>query len=414
MKVQEILSACSTEPSRYEPDASPAQGHLGELDLLAEDGRLPGISGSSEAGAPNTELMRPASPRMDRNFASRRGGNLSFSRLAISSAVVLLRLLPFLFPFVFVFSAVIGSISVLYAAVALHLAIIGAENTVGRFLAKAPITPALRDATFFEDTCLLVWPLLHLAALAAALYLIVHIEPTARQVFAIGAIFGYSINTFSVTAGHELLHQNSRLARVGSDLLYAAMLYPHFPTVHLASHHRWAGSNEDCQTPRPGQGIYPYLGQALVGGLRVARTAQAAALDRRLHWRVVAAALGVTTLALVGTWQTLMFLFVQGLFSFIVIETLNYVQHYKPMNARASAAAAESRLANQELNFISRCVLFNLPLHASHHADPGRHCTHLTPICVSSYCWGYWTSFWLAWTPPLWIHLNRLEAKRET
>ena len=72
------------------------------------------------------------------------------------SATALIRLLPFLFPVVFVFAAVLGSISVLYAAVALHLIIIAAENTIGRLLSPAPIGPLLRASTFFEDACLLV------------------------------------------------------------------------------------------------------------------------------------------------------------------------------------------------------------------------------------------------------------------
>ena len=86
-----------------------------------------------------------------------------------SSKIALLRLLPCLFPVVFICAAVAGSISILYAAVALHLLILGAENTIGRLLANTPIAPLLRESTLFEDACLLVWPALHLSALAAVL-----------------------------------------------------------------------------------------------------------------------------------------------------------------------------------------------------------------------------------------------------
>jgi hypothetical protein len=338
----------------------------------------------------------------------------SFSKSSVFSATALLRLLPLLFPVVFVSAAVIGSISVLYVAVAMHLIIIGAENTIGRILFKVPIAPLLQGSTLFEDACLLFWPALHLIALGAAFYLIAHTEPSMRQVFALGAIFGYSINVFSATAGHELLHQNSRAANLSSDVLYAAILYPHLPTVHFASHHKWAGLSQDCQTPRAGQQIYGYLAQALSGGLRIAATRETAKLDPRLRWRVVAVALCITTIALAGSWQTLLFFLVQGAFTFVLIETLNYVQHYAPIRAYLSTTGeGGAKLANQDLNFISRCILFNLPLHASHHVDENCHCTNLAPILEApAYCWGYWTSFWLAWIPPLWNLLHGLEARR--
>ena len=244
----------------------------------------------------------------------------------------------------------------------------------------------------------------------AALYLITHVDPTARQVFAIGAIFGYSINIFSATAGHEMLHQTSRPARACSDVLYAAMLYPHLLTVHISSHHRWAGSGQDCQNPSTWTANL-FLPRSSPRRRTKDRAGTQATLDPRLYCRVGAVALGVVTLCLLATWQALMFFIVQGLFSFILIETLNYVQHYKPTKLHANAAAEEPQFANQDLNFISRCLLFNLPLHASHHADHSLHCTVLAPVPgAPSYCLGYWTSFWLAWTPPLWIRLNRLGA----
>jgi len=329
------------------------------------------------------------------------------------SKIALLRLLPCIFPVIFICAAVTGSVSVLYAAVALHLIILGAENTIGRFLANKPIAPLLRGSTVFEDACLLAWPVFHLSALTAALYLVAHSEPTARQTFAIGAIFAYSINVFSATVGHELIHRQSRLARMCVDVLYAAMLYPHFPAVHQASHHRWAGSSRDCQTPRPGQPIYTYLARALIGGLSIAPSAHAAALDPHLRWRALASLIGIAVFGLLGAPSAMMFLVVQGLFSFILVETLNYIQHYRPSSAEGLSRVQETGPVNQDLNFVSRSVLFNLPLHASHHANQNIHYSHLVPVSSApSYCWGYWTAFWVAWVPPLWHYLHDCMGER--
>jgi len=329
-----------------------------------------------------------------------------------NSAIALLRIFPILFPTIFAAAAATSTISVLYAAVTLHLVIIGAENTIGRSLANTPIPSLQRHSTLFEDACLLVWPLCHLIAFAAVLYMIIHTEPTAQQIFAIGAIFGYSINSFSATVGHELLHRDSRTARICSDALYAAMLYPHLPTVHLVSHHRWAGSSRDCQTPLPGQQIYGFLAQALIGGLRLTLRPGASLIDPNLHWRATAVAMISITIALVGGMPVVMFFAIQGLFSFIIIETLNYIQHYKPFTPDTIADRKQFALANQDLNFVSRCALFNISLHTSHHVNQVSHYTDLTSIPeVPSYHWGYWTSFWLAWAPPMWNLLHNLRMR---
>jgi alkane 1-monooxygenase len=329
------------------------------------------------------------------------------------SKIALLRLIPFLFPAVFVCATVLQSISVLYIAVALHLLIIAAENTVGRLFLHSPIGRLGGHSSAFEDACLFLWTGSHLVSFTAVLWLVIHAEFSPRQAFALGAIFGYSINIFSATVGHELLHRNSLMTRLCSDFLFAAMLYPHFPAIHLASHHRWAGSSRDCQTPQPGQSIHGYLGRAFVGGWRAAWSKRAAVRDRHLLPRVVLTLLGCSATVLIGNSATI-FALTQGLFSFILIETLNYIQHYKPTTTYETEDSRRLRLANQDLNFVSRCMLFNLSLHASHHSDQGDHFCDLMPVSgAPSYCWGYWTSFWLAWTPPVWKYLQLQRARKE-
>jgi fatty acid desaturase len=93
----------------------------------------------------------------------------------------------------------------------------------------------------------------------------------------------------------------------------------------------------------------------------------------------------------------MLLLITQGLFAFLLIETINFVQHYQ------HAADRGSGHANQDLNFVSRCLLFNLPLHAAHHDQPELPYPELRPMpAARTSLLGYWCSFWLAWLPPLW------------
>ena len=315
----------------------------------------------------------------------------------IKSPIALLRLAPLLFPIVFLCAAVNGVIATLYAAVFLHLLIIAAELTVGRRFAEVPIPVFVEGSTAFEDVCLFAWAGLHVAVLGATLYFVASTELTGRQVFAVGALFGYSINTFSAAAAHELLHRDRPAQRFVAHLLYAVMLYPHFPTVHMASHHRWAGTDRDCQTPKPCQSIHAYLVQAFAGGIEAVQTPQARARDGQLRFRVAVALILLAIPLCLGMPAVILLLITQGLFAFLLIETINFVQHYE------HAADSGSGHANQDLNFVSRCLLFNLPLHAAHHDQPDLPYPELcpTPAARASRL-GYWCSFWLAWLPPIW------------
>lgn len=330
------------------------------------------------------------------------------------SSISLLRVVPFLFPVIFIWAAASLQIDVLYGAVLLHFLIIAAELTIGRRFADTPIPTFIGGSTTFEDACLIAWAALHLLVLSTTLYFVGTSTLTYRQVFAVGALFGYSINTFSAAAAHELLHRSSPAQRFAAQLLYAVMLYPHFPTVHLVSHHHYAGTSRDCQTPKPQQSVHAYLIQALVGGIRIAASPQARTLDGQLQFRVtlslmlLAASLGLKMPAVP------LFLITQGLFSFLLVETINYIQHFRLPQPDGNRTSGDPDHANQDLNFISRCLLFNLPLHAAHHDQPGLRYSELSAIPEgASSILGYWCSFWLAWLPPLWHnqHFNHRENR---
>jgi len=318
--------------------------------------------------------------------------------------IALLRATPLLFPLVFVWTAVTGVLFTLYAALAAHLLIIASELTVGRRWSDVAIPRLVEGSSKFEDAWPIAWSVFHIVALAAALSFVGSAELSYRQVFAVGAFFGYSINAFSAAAAHELLHRDHPLHRAIGRLLFAIMLYPHFPRVHLSAHHHWAGTDMDCQSPKPRQTIHAYLVQALLGGFLAASTPQARALDRGLPVRALLCLL-VVAAPLMFAPALSAFLIVQGFFAFLVIETINYVQHCPLPDDDHSGGAAGS--THQDSNFVSRALLLNLPLHASHHDRPGLRYADLasSPEAETSRL-GYWCSFWLVWLPPLWHSLR--------
>ena len=281
----------------------------------------------------------------------------------IKSPIALLRLAPLLFPIVFLCAAVNGVIATLYAAVFLHLLIIAAELTVGRRFAEVPIPVFVEGSTAFEDVCLFAWAGLHVAVLGATLYFVASTELTGRQVFAVGALFGYSINTFSAAAAHELLHRDRPAQRFVAHLLYAVMLYPAIPTVQWQAITAGRGLIAIAKLQSLVSPFTPTF-QAFAGGIEAVQTPQARARDGQLRFRVAVALILLAIPLCLGMPAVILLLITQGLFAFLLIETINFVQHYE------HAADSGSGHANQDLNFVFRCLLFNLPLHAAHHDQP--------------------------------------------
>lgn len=316
--------------------------------------------------------------------------------------VRVLRLLPLIFPICFVAAAYAASIAVLYVAVILHIIILIAEWTLGRHLAEHTLSQTSTTDNVLSSTIFWLWPALHIVAFLAALTLIARTDATVRQIFSIGGVFGYSINVFSAAIAHELLHRHDRLQRRLAGFLFCIMLYPHFPTVHIINHHRQAGTEDDYQTPRKGTSIHFYLGRALVGSLRALLSNPISTPGLRALY---VSAVGAVIFLAMLLWFSSLFLFivVQGIFAFIVIETINYVQHYDAASTLADLDPGTRPPANQDINFVTRALLFNLSLHASHHANPSLEYHQLNSMVdAPTFRLGYWTSFWLVWIPPLW------------
>jgi fatty acid desaturase len=319
-----------------------------------------------------------------------------------------LRLAPMLLPLTLLFAVATNSMYVLRLLVSFHIGIIILEWSVGRIYAYRQIPPISSRSPMVDELVVYVYAAMHLGVFLAVIVYITDHELSQRQLFTISVLFSYSVTPFGATAAHELLHRTDRIARYISDAVYVTLLYPHFPTIHLANHHEILGENQDFQTPKTGRSIYVYLAGALIGGIKLLRSAHPRDFDRSLRVRLAAASLVVIVAIASRRFLVAEFLFEQAILSFMVIETINYIQHYRSSGEVVTDAAACARSANQDTNYITRLMLLNLSLHIDHHDRPWAPYSELSAIGTSALpAAGYWTSFWAVWAPPLWNWLNR-------
>jgi alkane 1-monooxygenase len=231
-----------------------------------------------------------------------------------------------------------------------------------------------------------------------------------------------------ITAAHELIHKTATFERLlGQALLWNAC-YMHFYIEHLIGHHSRVATPEDPASARYGETLWAFLPRTVVGswrsawGLEVARLARAGHGAWSLRNRMLAyAALplaGAGLLALAWGPAAGAFFLGQGVLAFLLLEAVNYVEHYglerRPLPSGRFERVTDSHSWASGLR-LSNWLTFQLQRHADHHTHPARRYEELrfspeSPVLPT----GYPGMIWLALVPPLWRRVMhpRVEATR--
>lgn len=227
----------------------------------------------------------------------------------------------------------------------------------------------------------------------------------------VGGIGGIAINT-----AHELGHQRDRAERWLSKIALAQTGYGHFFVEHNRGHHARVATPEDPASSRLGESVYLFYCRSILGSLRSAWSLESRRLRRHgrrvwtLHNDVLNA--WVMTVVLFAALilgfgaEVLPWLIGQALLGILLLETINYLEHYglrrqrRPDGCYEPVRAAHSWNSN---SVISNVFLFHLQRHSDHHANPQR---RYQALCHADEApqlpGGYAAMVVLALFPPLW------------
>lgn len=229
-------------------------------------------------------------------------------------------------------------------------------------------------------------------------------------VFASGLLGGLGINV-----GHELMHRKGKPERALAEVLLASVGYTHFCVEHVLGHHKHVATPDDPASARKGEGIGPFLLRSIVGGVRSFWQLEGARVrklsipfglrDRRLRYPLVLALLAAAIGLGLGPVALAVFLG-QCAVAILLLETINYLEHYGLARRRVSAAAyerVEPAHSWSSAHRLTSFYLFLLPRHADHHAQASRPYFALRHIEDSPQLpAGYATMLLCALVPPLW------------
>ncbi|KAL4459083.1 hypothetical protein ABPG75_013948 [Micractinium tetrahymenae] len=181
------------------------------------------------------------------------------------------------------------------------------------------------------------------------------------------------------TTAHELLHGPTWLDRAAANALLLAVGYPHWTESHLA-HHVKVATPEDPASARRGESLYHFIPRSVWGNLVDGYSAEARRLRKRsapllslqnrmLWWVCGPLALAGAAFLAYG-WKGLTFAVGQAVVSILMLETVNFVEHYGLQRKKGRDGKYE-RVGPQHswsTSFMfTSAVAFRLQRHADHH-----------------------------------------------
>ena len=234
----------------------------------------------------------------------------------------------------------------------------------------------------------------------------------ALHVLSTGVVTG----GIGITVAHELIHRTSRFERwLGSFMLYQ-VAYAHFGVEHVEGHHRNVGLRSDPATARKGESVYAFIVRCVVLSWwqvweieadrnRRAGVAPYGVHNRMWRWTFVFPVF-VVVLGLTVGWFTAGLVVAQAIIAIILLEMVNYVEHYGLERREIKPGVLErvtAKHAWEARHRASNVALFKLQRHADHHIVPQRRYQSLRVHDESPQLpHGYPVMLMLSLVPPLW------------
>ena len=228
---------------------------------------------------------------------------------------------------------------------------------------------------------------------------------------------GIVVGTCGINVGHELGHRNAVWQQWLGKLLLLPALYMHFFIEHNRGHHKYVATDEDPASARYGEWLYLFWLRSLIGGYWSAWSLEKRRLNKAdlpfwsLHNEMVLfhliQGLYLLGLWLVWGWHGPLFGILAGLVGILLLETINYIEHYGLRRKQLPSGRFERVMpwhswnANYELG---RIMLYELTRHSDHHFLANKkyqlldHHDEAPELPL-----GYPASMLMALVPPLWL-----------
>jgi alkane 1-monooxygenase len=244
----------------------------------------------------------------------------------------------------------------------------------------------------------------------------------AGQVVSMGILCG----VFGINVGHELGHRQHRFEQLLAKSLLLTSLYTHFFIEHNKGHHKHVATPHDPSSAPYRMWLYHFHLRSIwgvyLGAWRIAAADLKAKGLRVLHYKNEMLQLQLLTLAFlvaIGAafgWMALLCFFGAAAVGAILLETVNYIEHYGLQRRQRASGQYERAQPHHSWNSnhpVGRLMLFELTRHSDHHYLASRKYQVLRHHAEAPQLpTGYPGSMLLAALPPLWFWVMDRQMKK--
>ena len=237
----------------------------------------------------------------------------------------------------------------------------------------------------------------------------------------VGLVFslGVALGTNGINVAHELGHRKKGLEKTIAKALLLPSFYMHFFVEHNWGHHTYAATKEDPATAKYQQTVYgfwlssvcrQYANAWKIQGERNREKGSGFwSVYNDMLWYTLFQMVYLAGIGVVLNTSTALLMLAAGVVGFILLETVNYIEHYGLLRAKNEQGRYEAVRAIHSWNsnhIMGRIVLYELTRHSDHHYMASK--KYQTLVCreeAPQMPFGYPTSMVISLLPPLWFKL---------
>ncbi len=237
---------------------------------------------------------------------------------------------------------------------------------------------------------------------------------------------GLACGAYGINVGHELGHRKKPHEQWMAQALLLTAMYMHFFIEHNRGHHTRVATKDDPASARNGEMLYAFWLRSIWQGFWSAWDLEVRRLEKRelpwwsLHNQMVRFQLiqfgFVLGIFLTLGWQAMIAFLTVALVGILLLETVNYIEHYGLERRMQENGRYERPLPIHSWNSdhpLGRIILFELTRHSDHHAHASRHYQVLRHFDESPQLpTGYPGMMILAFLPPLWFFVMRRHIEK--
>lgn len=238
---------------------------------------------------------------------------------------------------------------------------------------------------------------------------------------------GMVLGSNGINVGHELGHRQQSKERFIGKALLLPSLYMHFYVEHNYGHHLHAATKEDPATARYNQSVYSFWITSTIRQYLGAWNIQMKLLKNNnrsflsfkndMLWYIVLQATYLMVVLYFFGSLGLLFAVGAAITGFLLLETVNYIEHYGLLRLKNSSGRYERVKEIHSWNsnhVVGRIILYELTRHSDHHYKSSKkyqvlECHEESPQMP----FGYPTSMVLALIPPLWFAVMNKRVPQE-